>query len=168
MGNISKRKRKRGFEWNEKFSVPEDLDTLEEEESENSLTIHSASYRKLRLLSTSSDDSGIAIEDADSEERDTDHDSEDKKDSCEEKVTERYILHSQELEDSLQEAAVCTYCLDGKLELWQDSTRRQGLFWRCSNGDCDGKRTYFPSSDKNGRFYAINRQSVLAGRLCGN
>ena len=59
-------KRKRGFEWHEKSSVPEDLDTLEEEESENSLTIHSASYRKLRLLSTSSDDSGIAIEDADS------------------------------------------------------------------------------------------------------
>ena len=56
-----------GFEWHEKSSVPEDLDTLEEEESENSLNIHSASYRKLRLLSTSSDDSGIAIEDADSE-----------------------------------------------------------------------------------------------------
>ena len=56
-----------GFEWHEKSSVPEDLDTLEEEESENSLTIHSASYRKLRLLSTSSDDSAIAIEDADSE-----------------------------------------------------------------------------------------------------
>ena len=55
------------FEWHEKSSVPEDLDTLEEEESENSLTIHSASYRKLRLLSTSSDGSGIAIEDADSE-----------------------------------------------------------------------------------------------------
>ena len=49
------------------MTVPEYLDTLEEEESENSLTIHSASYRKLRLLSTSSDDSGIAIEDADSE-----------------------------------------------------------------------------------------------------
>ena len=64
MGNRSKRKRKRGFEWHEKYSVPEDLDTLEEEESENS---HSASYRKLRLLSTSSDDSGIAIGDADSE-----------------------------------------------------------------------------------------------------
>ena len=67
MGNRSKRKRKRGFEWHEKSSVPEDLDTLEEKESGNSLTIHSASYRKLRLLSTSSDDSGIAIEDADSE-----------------------------------------------------------------------------------------------------
>ena len=67
---------------------------------------------------------------------------------------------------------MCAYCLDGKLELWQDSRRRQGLrsalFWRCSNEDCDGKRTDFPSSDKNGRFYAINRQSVLAGRLCGN
>ena len=33
-------------------SVPEDLDTIEEEESEESPTIHSASYRKLRLLST--------------------------------------------------------------------------------------------------------------------
>ena len=120
-------KRKRGFEWHEKSSVPEDMDTLEEEESENSLTIHSASYRKLRLLSTSSDDSGIAIEDADSEESDTDHDSIDETDSCEEKVTGRHILHSQELEDSLQEAAVCAYCLDGKLELWQVSTRRQGL-----------------------------------------
>ena len=53
MGNRSKRMRKRGFEWNEKSSVPEDLDTLEEEESDNSPTIHSASYRKLRLLSTS-------------------------------------------------------------------------------------------------------------------
>ena len=37
-------------------------------------TIQSASYRKLRLLSTSSDDSGIAIWVANSEERDTDHD----------------------------------------------------------------------------------------------
>ena len=92
------------------------MDTLEEEESENSLTINSASYRKLRLLSASSDDSGIAIEDADSEKRDTDHDSEDETDSCEERVTGRHILHSQE-------AAVCDYCLDGKLELWQDSTR---------------------------------------------
>ena len=87
MVNRSKGKRKRGFEWNEKSSVPEDLDTLEEEESENSPTIHSASYRKLRLLSTSSDDSGIAIIDADSEERDTDHDSEDETDSCDERVT---------------------------------------------------------------------------------
>ena len=53
------------------------------------------------VLSTSSDDSGIAIEDADSEERDTDHDSEDETDSCEERVTGRHILHLQELEDSL-------------------------------------------------------------------
>ena len=169
MRNRSKRKRKRGFEWNEKSSVPEDLDTLEEEESENSPTIHSAIYRKLRLLSTSSDDSGIAIEDADSGERDTDHDSEDETDSCEERVTGTHILHSQELEDNLQESAVFAYCLDGRLELWQDSTRRQGLrsalFWRCSNEDCDEKRTDLPSSDKNGRFYVINRQSVLAGRL---
>ena len=146
MGSRSKRKRKRGFEWNEKSSVPEDLDTLKEEEPVNSPTIHSASYRKLRLLSTSSDDSGIAIEDADSEERDTDHDSEDETDSCEERVTGRHVLHSQKLEDSLQEAAVCAYCFGGKLELWQDSTRRQGLplalFWRCSNEDCDGKRTF--------------------------
>ena len=171
MGSSRRRKRKRkgSFEWAITSSVPEDLDTIEEEESP---TIHSASYRKLRLLSTSSDDSGIAIGDADFEERDTDHDSEDETDSCEEKVKRRHILHSQELEDSLQEAAVCAYCLDGKLELWQDSGRRQGLrsalFWRCSNEDCDGKRTDFPSSDKNGRFYAIHRQSVLAGRLCEN
>ena len=106
MGNRSKGKRKRGFEWNEKSFVPEDLDTLEEEESENSPTIHSASYRKLWLLSTSSDDSGIAIEDVDSEERDTDHDSEDETDSCEERVTGRHILHSQELDDSLFKSSV--------------------------------------------------------------
>ena len=55
------------------------------------------------------DDSGIAIEDADSEQRDTDHDSKDVNDSCEERVTGRHILHSQELEDSLQEAAMCAY-----------------------------------------------------------
>ena len=104
------------------------MDTIEEEESEESPTIHSASYRKLRLLSTGSDDSGIAIGDADFEERDTDHDSEDETDSCEERVTGRHILHSQELEDILeQKAAVGTYCLDGKLELWQDSRRRQGV-----------------------------------------
>ena len=71
-----------------------------EEDSENSQTIHSASYRKLKLLSASSDDSGIAIGDADSEERDTDHDSKDQTD-CEERVTGRRILPSQELEDSL-------------------------------------------------------------------
>ena len=46
------------------------------------------------VLSTSSDESGIAIEDADSEERDTGHDSEDKTDSCKERVTGRHILHS--------------------------------------------------------------------------
>ena len=135
MGNRSKRKRKRGFEWHEKSSVPEDLDTLEEEESENSLTIHSASYRKLRLLSTSLDDSGIAIEDADSEESDTDHVSEDETDSCEEKVTGRHILHSQELEDSLQEAAVCAYCLDGKLELWQLAVSNSLLSFLISWGE---------------------------------
>ena len=45
-------------------------------------------------MSASSDDSGIAIEDADSEERETDHDSEDETDSCEEMVTGRNILHS--------------------------------------------------------------------------
>ena len=62
MGSSCRRKgkRKRAFEWG-KTSVPEDLDTIEEEESEKSPTIHSASYRKLRLLSTGSDDSGIAI-----------------------------------------------------------------------------------------------------------
>ena len=105
-------------------SVPEDLDAIEEE-SEESPTMHSASYRKLRLLSTGSDDSGIAIGDADFRERDTDHDSEDETDSCEERVTGRHILHSQELENSFQEAAVCAYCLDGKLELWQNSRRRR-------------------------------------------
>ena len=100
-----KRERKRAFEWGKTSSVPEDLDTIEEEESEESPTIHSASYRKLRLLSTGSDDSGIA----DFEETDTDHDSEEETDSCEERVTGRHILHSQELEDSLQEAvhSVC-------------------------------------------------------------
>ena len=46
------------------------------------------------VLSSSSGDSGIAIEDADSEERATDHDSEDETDSCEERVTGRHILHS--------------------------------------------------------------------------
>ena len=147
------------------------MNKIEEKKSEKSLTIHSASYKKLRLPSTGFDDSGIATEDKDFEERDTDHDSEDETDSCEKRVTGRHILHSQDVEDSLQ-YAVCAYCLDGKLELWQDSRRRQGLrsaiFRRCSNEDCDGKRTDFPSSDKNGRFYAINRQSVQAGRLCGN
>ena len=124
MGSSRRRKRKRkgSFEWAKISSVPED--TIEEEESP---TIHSASYRKLRLLTTGSDDSEIAMGDADFEERDTDHDSEDETDSCEERVTGRHILHSQELEGSLQEAAVCAYCLDGKLELWQDSRRRQGL-----------------------------------------
>ena len=130
--------RKRWFEWNEISSVPEDLDELEEDDFENSLTFQSASYRK-RLQSTSSDDSGIGIEDTDSKERDSqaDNDSEDEADSCKERVTGRHILHSQELEDSLQEAAVCAYCLDGKLELWHDSRRRErvqsALFWRSSS-----------------------------------
>ena len=53
MGSSYRRKRKRGFEWNAIYSVPEDLDTLEEEESITSLTIHGASYRSLRLLDTS-------------------------------------------------------------------------------------------------------------------
>ena len=75
--------RKRVFEWEKTSSVPEDLDTIEDEESEKSPTIHSACYRKLRLLSTGSDDSGIGIEDADFEERDTDLESEDETDSCE-------------------------------------------------------------------------------------
>ena len=35
------------------------------------------------------------------------------------------------------------------------------------NGDCDGKRTDFPSSDKKGGVYALKRQSVLAGCLSG-
>ena len=51
------------------------------------------------------------------EERDTDRDLKYVKDSCEERATGRHILHSQELDDSLQEAAMCVYCLDGKLEL---------------------------------------------------
>ena len=66
MGSSSrrKRKRKRAFEWEKTFSLPEDrcLDTIEEEES-------------------GSDDSGIAIGDADFDERDTDHDSEVETDS---------------------------------------------------------------------------------------
>ena len=94
MGSSRIRKRKWSFEWAITSSVPEDLDTIEEEESP---TIHSASYRKLRLLSTISDNSGIAIGDADFEERDTDHDSEDETDSCEERVKGRHILHSKEL-----------------------------------------------------------------------
>ena len=95
-----KRKRKRAFEWGKTSSVPEDLDTIEEEESEESPTIHSASYRKLRLLSTGSDDSGIAI--GDFEETDTDHDSEEETDSCEERVTGRHILHSQNLKTAFR------------------------------------------------------------------
>ena len=69
------------------FLVPGDLDTLDEEESENSPTIHNASYRNLRLLSTSSDYSGIAVEYADFEERDTDLDSKYETGFCEERVT---------------------------------------------------------------------------------
>ena len=130
--------KKRVFEWEKTSSVPEDLDTIEDGESEKSPTIHSDCCRKLGLLSTGSDDSGIGIEDADFEVRETDHDLEDETDSCEERVSGRHILHSQE------------------------------LFWRCWNENCDGKRTDFPSSDKNGRLYTINRQSVLAGRLSGN
>ena len=57
-------------------------------------------------------------------ERDTDHDSEDETDSYEESVTVRHIQHSQDIEDSLQEAAVGAFCLYVKLELWQDSKRR--------------------------------------------
>ena len=78
----------------------------------------------------------------------------------------RHIRHSKEVEDSPKEAVVCAYLLDGKLELWQASRRQQelrsALFWRCSNEDCDGKQTYL-CSDKKGRLYAINRQSVLVG-----
>ena len=50
----------------------------------------------------------LTTEDADSEERDTGHDS---SDSCNsrERVTGGHI------QDSLQEVAVCAYCLDGKL-----------------------------------------------------
>ena len=64
-GSISKRKRRTRFKWNITSSVPENMDTLEEEECEDSLTVQSASYRKLRPLSISSDNSGVAIEDAD-------------------------------------------------------------------------------------------------------
>ena len=46
--------------------------------------------RKLRRLSTCSDDSGKATEDADSQERDTDHDSVDEKDACEEMIRKTY------------------------------------------------------------------------------
>ena len=59
-----RRKRKRRFEW---------TSTLEEEKSKDSLTIHSGSFRKLCFLCVCSDDTGKAIEDADHEERDTDH-----------------------------------------------------------------------------------------------
>ena len=71
MGSSRRRKRKRkgSFEWTKTSSVPEDLDTIEEEESEESPTIHSGSYRKLRLLSTGSDDGGIAIGDANFEKK---------------------------------------------------------------------------------------------------
>ena len=147
MGSSSRRKRKRRFECNEISSVSE----LEEDDSENSLTIQSASYRRLRLQNASSDDSGIGIEDVDSKERDTDNDSEDEADSCKERVTGRHILHLQELEDSLQEAAVCAYCLDEKLELWHDSRRRQGiqsaLFWRSSSKNLI--KPYMPVSSQN-------------------
>ena len=57
--------------------------------------------------------------------KDTNHDSKDVKDSCEERVTRRRIFHSHKLDDSLQEAAMCAYCLDGKLELWQDTRLQQ-------------------------------------------
>ena len=100
------------------------------------------------------------------------HDSEDGTYSCEERLTGRHILHSQELEASTQEAPVCVYCLDRELELWQVGRGQQGLrsaiLRRCSNEDCDRKQTDLPSSDRNGGFYAINRQSVLGERLYGN
>ena len=51
MGSNSRRKRK--FEWNEISLVPNDTDTLEEKETVDSLTVHSASYKNLRLMSTS-------------------------------------------------------------------------------------------------------------------
>ena len=69
MGSSSRRKQKRRFEWNKIYSIPEDKDTLGEVESHYSLTVHSVSERKLRLLNTSSDNSGKAIEDTDSAER---------------------------------------------------------------------------------------------------
>ena len=67
MGGSSRSKKRGGL--NGKSSVPEDLDTQKEEESEDSLNIHSASYRK------------VAIKD--SWEGNTNHYSGDETDSCE-------------------------------------------------------------------------------------
>ena len=90
------------FECNEIYSVTEDEDTSEEEQYKDSLTIYSAIYREPRLLSISSDDSGLPFGDTDSEERDTRNDPGDETDSCVERVTGK-----QELENSLQPTAMC-------------------------------------------------------------
>ena len=66
-GSGSRRKRKR-FEWNEISSLPGDDDALQEEKSGDSLTVHSTSAERPRLVNTSSDDSNKVIEDSDSEE----------------------------------------------------------------------------------------------------
>ena len=92
--------------------------------AEDSLTIHSASCRKLTLLNTSSDNSGIASN-MQTLRKDTDPDSEDETDSCDERVTERKNLNSQELEDSLQ--CVHTALMEIKLEQCQVSKRQRQL-----------------------------------------
>ena len=45
---------------------------------------------------------------------------------------EKWLQKEEKEEEGLQEAAVCAYCLDGNLELWQDST-----------GDKDFNKPYF-------------------------
>ena len=115
-----------GYSYRENDEIHRDSSSNSDEEdgneNENENTQpkpHSASYEK---LSSSFSSSGVES----GEEIDTE-DFHDEEDGETKRSEGRHILYSKDIEASVMDAAVCLSCRQGKLELWEHPSCRQGL-----------------------------------------
>ncbi|XP_070546509.1 uncharacterized protein [Ptychodera flava] len=81
------------------------------------------------------------------------------------------VFDVRTLNSVLKSRSLCNSCSCGFLCLQEDTTHGWGSHFKmaCSNSDCSTRHieSAFPSSQKNGRYFQINRKMVLGLRAIG-
>ena len=81
-----------------------------------------------------------------------------------------WIISLSQLQEYLQEVAVCKVC-HSQLEVTEERSCRAGLgtklHFKCNGPSCGFTSPGFNTTPKSGFFYSMNRLCVIAGRLIG-
>ena len=105
----------------------------------------------------------------DSEESLSNDDDVDSEPSCTASTGNR-LVSLEQLQGILSAVCVCRVCKSGDITISEDCSSREGLVsfvtMECSNPSCQSQGTY-PLEKKVGRYFEMNRRSVLAMRRIG-